>query len=411
MERVNRYNDYDYEVADNDDYDLKDNADSVTGMNPEEVLEEEIKREQSRLKLTLDLMAKQSLLMSVRTANRLRQTRDRINNIVKEIEEKVQMYGNDYTVSEDVKKSTLREYKRQLEEFSNKYKEIREYKLDEIKDCENRQYEAMDQKSVAMSKKKKMLASKEYKKYLHNRRALVEEINQAVDDEDYEKEQIKRRELSELKKRDPILQYNKEIDEADNKIEEMEYMISEAEAYLENWDKVKENILNKIEKDKNEAFSLVKQNFWQKLVGSIYNRFHKLGKVKDNVVQKIKELTDKAKEEYQKVSEEHARQQEERAKILADIQKEKEAARTAKVAEKAQIKADKAAEKAQVKADKAEAKRRRNEDIIKGMEDRLNELNRQLETARSQSAQYNGKNMTPALAGGNGNIVPFEGRD
>ena len=72
------------------------------------------------------------------------------------------------------------------------YSSSSEEKNQAILNYEDKQDEAMNKKSDAISKKKKMQASKEYKKYLNDKRALIDEINHAIEDEDYETEQIKR---------------------------------------------------------------------------------------------------------------------------------------------------------------------------------------------------------------------------
>ena len=203
----------------------------------------------------------------------------------------------------------------------------------------------------------------------------MDEIYQAIEDEDHETEQAKRAELSDLKKRNPTLQYDREIKEADRKISEMEDNIIATEKYLDKLVEARNIKLDEIEKTKEETFSLVKQSFWQKLVGSIVNKFYKAGKIKNSTIEQIKVLTAKIKEEGRKIG-----------KNLEQKQEEKAEAREARAQQR------------------AEAKRKHKEDLIASIERRIQATEKQIEDLRARS----GKNMTPALTGGNGNIVPFE---
>jgi len=155
--------------------------------------------------------------------------------------------------------------------------------------------------------------------------------------------------------------------------------------------------LDEIEKERDAVFLLAKQSFWQRFVGSIVNKFNKAGKVKDSIVEQIKGLTAKIKEKGAEIIEDYEEQQEKKAQVREKLAQQKAAE-----------KAEKAEERAQAKILAAEARRKHKEDIIKDIERRIQETENQLETARLQRAQYTGKNMTPALEGGNGNIVPFE---
>ena len=56
------------------------------------------------------------------------------------------------------------------------------------------------------------------------------------------------------------------------------------EKYLDKLVEARNIKLDEIEKTKEETFSLVKQSFWQKLVGSIVNKFYKAGKIKNSTI-------------------------------------------------------------------------------------------------------------------------------
>lgn len=394
MDVAKYYNDgYDVEVPEDDDFDLQ-----YIDLDEEEVLRHEVQREKTLKEALLNLMGKQASLARIRSSIWARETRDKIGNIVKGLEEKAQIYGKDYTVSKDAIKSAIKEYKRAVEEVTMDYTSCKEEAAKKLKKYDNEQHKAINTKSDAISKKKKMQASKEYKMYLNNKKALMDEIYQAIEDEDYETEQIKREELSDLKKRNPALRYDREILEADNTIKEMEDKIVYNKKYLEKLVEAKNMRLDEIEKERDSVFLLAKQSFWQKFIGSIVNKFNKAGKVKDSIVEQIKVLTAKVKEKGAEIIEDYEEQQEKKAK-------EREKLAQQKAAEKA----EKAEERAQAKILAAEARRKHKEDIIKDIERRIQETENQLEAARLQRAQYTGKNnMAPALAGGNGNIVPFD---
>lgn len=397
MEKARSFDDYDYEVAENDDFDIDEylidvNEEEVSGVKDEvAVLEQEIQREKTLMEALLNLMSKQASLTAVRSVIWFRETKDKIDNIVKGMKEKAQIYEKDYTSSKDGKKSIVEEYEKALDLLSSEYKRLREEKLKKIngyrdakdyhKGYEDNKRDAINEKSKAISNKKKMQVSKEYKQYLQDIQSLKKEIDLAIEEDDDEKIAIKRQELRELKRRNPTLQFDAEIKKADGIITEMEYKISEAKKYLEKLDEAKDMQLNQIESDRDSALSgLVKQNFWQKLVGSIFSKF---GRAKNSAGEQIKGLIAKIKEEGKKISEKYAEQQEKNA----------------------QVKAEKAQEKAQAKAARDEEKRKQKEDFIKDIERRIADTERQLEAARAQRTQNNGKDMTPVFEG-NGNVVP-----
>ena len=107
----------------------------------------------------------------------------------------------------------------------------------------------------------------------------------------------------------------------------------------------------------------------------LVNVDYKAGKIKNSTIEQIKVLTAKIKEEGRKIG-----------KNLEQKQEEKAEAREARAQQR------------------AEAKRKHKEDLIASIERRIQATEKQIEDLRARS----GKNMTPALTGGNGNIVPFE---
>ncbi len=373
MDVAKNYDGYDVEVPEDDDFDLE-----FIDLEEEEVLRDEIKREKTLKEALLNLMAKQASLTATRSAIWARDKKDKIDNIIKGLQEKAQTYEKDYRVAKDAKKSAIREYKRAIEELAMDYTSVEEEKVHELGVYEDKQHEAMNKKSDLISKKKKMQASKEYKAYLRDKKALLDEIYQAMEDEDHETQKAKQAEFFDLKKRDPALRYNREIKEADRTINEMEDKIIATEKYLDKLVEARNIRLDEIEKTKEETFSLVKQSFWQKLVGSIVNKFYKAGKVKNSTIEQIKVLTAKIKEEGRKIGENLEQKQEKKAEAREAMAQQR-----------------------------AEARRKHKEDLIASIERRIQETEKQLEVARARS----GKNMTPALAGGNGKIVQFEGRD
>ena len=339
MDIAKNYNGYDVEVLEDDDFDLDL---EFINLEEEEVLRDEIKREKTFKEVLLNLMAKQASLIATRSSIWARDKKDKIDNIMNGLQEKAQTYEKDYRVSKDAKKSAIREYKRAIEELAMDYTSVEEEKVHELGVYEAKQHIAMNKKSDAISKKNKMQASKEYKVYLRDKKVLMDEIYQAIEDEDHETEQAKRAELSDLKKRNPTLQYDREIKEADRKISEMEDNIIATEKYLDKLVEARNIKLDEIEKTKEETFSLVKQSFWQKLVGSIVNKFYKAGKIKNSTIEQIKVLTAKIKEEGRKIG-----------KNLEQKQEEKAEAREARAQQR------------------AEAKRKHKEDLIASIERRI----------------------------------------
>ncbi len=375
MDVAKNYGGYDVEVPEDDDFDLE-----YINLNEEKILKNEVERQERELGLTLNLMYKQNLLRIVKIVDRGRVTKAKIDNIFEGIKEQARIYEKDYIAE----KVAIDDYEREIRNLESKYRKgLKLIHADKGK-FEEEEYEAMDKKSNAKNRMETMKTTEEYKKYVQDINRVMEEFIQAAYDEDLETEEIKRGQLKELKKRNPEIPYRKEMEEADALIAKARERIAECEEKLIVLDQLKNDALDEIEDDKNKAFSgLEKQNFWRRILGSLVNKFTKANKIKNNVFGKIKELTAKMKEKREIMIEEYESWQEERAQAKAGRQKER----------------------AQAKAGRQEEKRKHKEDIINDKKRRLEELEKQLEAARTRS----GKNMTPALAGDN--IVPFEGRD
>ena len=81
MDVAKYYNDgYDVEVPEDDDFDLE-----YIDLDEEEVLRHEVQREKTLKEAWLNLKGKQISLAFVRTAIRARETKDKIDNIVKKV--------------------------------------------------------------------------------------------------------------------------------------------------------------------------------------------------------------------------------------------------------------------------------------------------------------------------------------
>lgn len=366
MDVAKNYDGYDVEVPEDDDFDLNE---KTILKDDETILTDEVKRQERELGLTLNLMYKQNLLRIVKIANRARATKAKIGNIFEGIKDQALLYEKDYIAEKDA----IENYEIETQKVESKYREGLEVILANKKRFEDKEHEAIDKKSDAKSRMEIMKTTKEYKKYAQDVNRVLEEIIQAVYDEDLETEEIKRGQLKELKKRNPEIPYMKEMKEADALIAKAREGIAECEEKLIVLDQLKNDALDEVEDDKNKALSgLEKQNFWRRIVGSMVNKFTKANKVKNNVFGKINELTAKMKE---------------KGKTIKTIYESWQEANT------------------QAKAERQEEKRKHKDEIIKDKKRRLEALEKQIVDARARS----GKNMTPALAGGN--IVSFEGRD
>ena len=274
--------------------------------------------------------------------------------------------------------------------MSDVYKKICTGYLNRLDGYRADESEAIKNKNKFLNEKRRMQATQEYKIYESKKSQLIKEFEKALLENDEGKEKILRNELEEHIKRDPTLKYDKKIKETEVSIREARTKISEIENYLNDFTKKRDERLNEIQNDINNAFSgLVKQNFWQKLLGSITNKFFKAKKITGGVFDKIKVLTAKVKEDYERIYKEY------------EIIKAKE-------------------EEKQTGSEVLEANRRqRQEKIITDLEERLRRTQEELDKAKakyeltsvfdnnSKIVPYNSRKMTPAF-GGNSNIVPFE---
>lgn len=363
MDVAKNYDDYDVEVPEDDDFDLNEKP---ILKDEETILKDEVKRQERELGLTLNLMYKQNILRIVKIGNRVRATKAKIDNKFERIKDQALLYEKDYIAEKDA----IENYEIETQKVESKYREGLEVILANKKRFEDKEHEAIDKKSDAKSRMEIMKTTKEYKKYVQDVNRVLEEIIQAVYDGDLKTDEIKRKELKELKDRNPEIPYMKEMEEADALIAKAREGIAEWEEKLIVLDQLKNDALDEVEDDKNKALSgLEKQNFWRRIVGSMVNRFTKANKVKNNVFGKINELTAKMKE---------------KGKTIYESWQEA---------------------KTQAKAERQEEKRKHREEIINDKKRRLEALEKQIEDVRARS----GKNMTPALAGDN--IVSFEGRD
>ncbi len=390
MDTAKNYDDnYEVVVPENDDFDLEYidlNEEDIINVNPEEVLKAEVQREKTLKEALLNLMSKQASLLKVKTAEKARETGATIDKIIKGVEEKAQAYEKGYLEE----KAILDDYNKKLDNLKSLYEEGVDFRLNNRDKFETEEQVAINQKSEAKSKMKKMQATKQYKEYIKAFNKVKDEFNQAVLDGDTETEIIKRKELIELKQKDPTAPYKREMKQADDAISLARKGISEYDQQLIDWVEDKNTRIDKIENETNQAFSgIVKQNFWQKLIGSLVNKFHKVGKVAKSAFGQIKKITDMMDEVYEKMNKEYEEE------LNANMQA---------ASERAEAKAEARAER---KAARAEKNRKHKQDIIKMIDERIAATEKQLEAIRAQRSQDNGKNITPVFEGGD-NVVQFD---
>ena len=138
---------------------------------------------------------------------------------------------------------------------------------------------------------------------------------------------------------------------------------------------------------------MAKQNFWQKLIGSVVNKFHKVGKVANSAFGRIKKITDMMAEQYDKMNKEFEEQ------LKANIQKE---------TERAEAKAKARAERKVVRAEKIavweEEIGKYKQDIIISIDERIAATEEQLKLIRAPKVQSNEKNMLPVFEAGNDGV-------
>ncbi len=355
-----------------------------------QILNDELQRQEKLKNALLELIAKEfvrSHIQMFRISKTLNKKTGEITEIVKN--KAIECEGT-YKIIREQKKSIVEEYDRQLNQVSGVYKKICTGYLHRLDGYRADESEAIKNKNKFLNEKRRMQATQEYKIYESKKSQLIKEFEKALLENDEGKEKILRNELEEHIKRDPTLKYDKKIKETEVSIGEARTKISEIENYLNDFTKKRDERLNEIQNDINNAFSgLVKQNFWQKLLGSITNKFFKAKKITGGVFDKIKVLTAKVKEDYERIYKEY------------EIIKAKE-------------------EEKQTGSEVLEANRRqRQEKIITDLEERLRRTQEELDKAKakyeltsvfdnnSKIVPYNSRKMTPAF-GGNSNIVPFE---
>ncbi len=355
-----------------------------------QILNDELQRQEKLKNALLELIAKEfvrSHIQMFRISKTLNKKTGEITEIVKN--KAIECEGT-YKIISKQKESIVKEYNSQLKQVSDVYKKICTGYLNRLDGYRADESEAIKNKNKFLNEKRRMQATQEYKIYESKKSQLIKEFEKALLENDEGKEKILRNELEEHIKRDPTLKYDKKIKETEVSIREARTKISEIENYLNDFTKKRDERLNEIQNDINNAFSgLVKQNFWQKLLGSITNKFFKAKKITGGVFDKIKVLTAKVKEDYERIYKEY------------EIIKAKE-------------------EEKQTGSEVLEANRRqRQEKIITDLEERLRRTQEELDKAKakyeltsvfdnnSKIVPYNSRKMTPAF-GGNSNIVPFE---
>lgn len=401
MDTAKNYDDnYEVVVPENDDPDLEYidlNEDDIIEVNeeelryldPEETLKLEIQREKTLMEKSLKLISMQASLSKEKIAKIARETGTRIDKIKKVVEEKVQAYEKGYLEE----KAILDDYNKKLDNLKSLYEEGVVFRINNKDIFEKKEQVAINQKSEAKSKMKKMQATKQYKEYTKAFNKVKDEFNQAVLEGDTETEIIKRKELIELKQKDPTIPYKREMKQADDSISLARKGISECDQQLIDWVEDKNKTIDRIVNETNQALSgMVKQNFWQKLIGSLVNKFHKVGKVAKSAFGQIKKITDMMDEVYEKMNKEYEEE------LNANMQA---------ASERAEAKAEARAER---KAARAEKNRKHKQDIIKMIDERIAATEKQLEAIRAQRSQDNGKSITPVFEGGD-NIVQFDRDD
>ena len=389
----NYYDNYEVVVPENDDYDLEYidlNEEDVIDLNPEEVLKIEVQREKKLREALLNLISKEASLSKEKLARMGRETRAEIGKIIKGVKEKAQLYEKGYLEE----KAILENYEKRLIDLESMYEEGRKLRDANKKGHEKKEREAINEKSKAKNKIEKMKATKEYRKYIEDVLKVMEEFQKAIESGDFETEQIKRKELMELKQKDPTGPYKSEMNKADKAISLERENISALKGELIAWDKQKNDSLDKIEHETNQAFSgMAKQNFWQKLIGSVVNKFHKVGKVANSAFGRIKKITDMMAEQYDKMNKEFEEQ------LKANIQKETERAEA-----KAKARAERKAARAEKIAVWEEEIGKYKQDIIISIDERIAATEEQLKLIRAPKVQSNEKNMLPVFEAGNDGV-------
>lgn len=303
-----------FERLKNDSYEEEEIVND--GKSVEDVKKEEIARETKLLESFIKLISIQAAKKKVDVAIFLKEGKEMIGLSVRRavaiIKSKAIIYGararecaENYVSAKEGKKSIMTEYKEELDEVHALFKEESDKIFDYREKIQADLQKLNADKSALIAERNEIAHSEDYKAYVERKKNVIAEIEQALEEENKKrideilsefKAIIEDNPLSEIKAK--IQNQNKAIGYANGKLQKCEQQLNECQTR-------RNNEINNLNIAKNEEISsLVKQNVFQKLVGSFINKLNGVNKFKNNVISKIQaSIVDMKEKKYKELQE------------------------------------------------------------------------------------------------------------
>ena len=377
----------------------------------EEVERAELTREKMLQEKQKELRQKQKELRKIKFSIFVKEQREKIadrcerlkqgmKNTAKIYGDKAQKCAEDYILARDGKKSIIEEYKRQVEEIDLAYQEDLEASQEELNGLQKAEQCQIAKISEYMYKKRIANHNKESKKIF-----LAEEIKKAIERDDFDKIIEKTEQLRKLKQN--ASKYDEKIAEENQKLKEIQAEIEACKRGMDERDEFTNQQFDSIVTDRDEKIAgLTKQNFIQKAIGFVVNKFNGVKKFTKNVIAKIQDKINRmATEDLPIVQEEMAQRSEEREQreneydekywseqVTEIFEQEAEATHVEPHKSKEEIKAEKKAEKLRAKAEKRRLREEKRDAkyqaAMEAMEKRIAALDEKVGNAQ---ARYTGQ--------------------
>lgn len=195
--------------------------------------------------------------------------------------------ADNYLDNKEGNKNVLQEYQATLEAIHKEFSDRADYILTNKVKLENMQQESEEKEMQLRDEKEQLQETPEYAEHRKKEQILLKEIQKALEQGDLKTAQIKKQEYENLKEQNPVNKYEKQIQEEQQKREEIQYIKGECDRILTLCMEENEKNINKATKDKNTQVVASKQNIFQRAMGSI---FHKVRGAKKFVTQVIGEI-------------------------------------------------------------------------------------------------------------------------
>lgn len=258
-------------------------------------MSELISLEMQDMKLTAAIAARSGKEL---VQNKVEQAKDGIINFSNQCGQNAQNLARNYVENKDTKSNILKEYESVLATINQEYDEYIKIAMETKANAENKQENSIIERKKIQDEKREYMKTPEYKEYLQAKRKLKREIADATKKEDTQTLVAKTQELDNLIKNSRIAKYDKDIEAHKSMEASMQTIIEQSDDLIDSYIANRTSEIESATAEKNQSLSsMKKQNFMQKILGSIINKFSGTKKLEQYISTKVKGRIEKIKTE------------------------------------------------------------------------------------------------------------------